>query len=134
MWSIAVVKLASVQAETGLLSSGIGPDLTQHGPTIAAMKTEYKIGDKVKIVPFCRYYCRRAQVIHLGSDDLVGVMFGDGRAYLFRADTDLESGTTKQLFRVFNRDAIGQSPAFQAAISTGAREICTRRNSGRTRR
>jgi hypothetical protein len=54
------------------------------------MKTEYKIGDKVKIVRFCRYYGRCAQVIHLGSDDLVGVMFEDSRAYLFRANTDLE--------------------------------------------
>jgi hypothetical protein len=68
-----------------------GPELGRHDLTIATMETEYKIGDKVRIVRFCRYYGRRAEVIHLGTSDLVGVMFGDGIAYLFRGNTDLEA-------------------------------------------
>ena len=58
--------------------------------TMRIMESRFKVGDKVRIVRFCRYYGRRADVIQLGSSDLVGVMFADGSAYLFRGGSDLE--------------------------------------------
>jgi len=54
------------------------------------MKSQFRIGDRVRVVTPDFFTGQQGQVVHLGSDDVVGVLFSDGISCIFRGTTDLE--------------------------------------------
>jgi hypothetical protein len=54
------------------------------------MKSRFRVGDRVRVVNADFFAGQRGHVVHLGNDDVVGILFSDGISCIFHGNTDLE--------------------------------------------